>query len=190
MLRKNIVSLFLSLSVLSVVFGCNVSDAESGNTPKGNKVAGHWSKSSSSPWGLDPTDVVTNAGYYKSLYTFKDDGTYSYKAESWGGYSRSDEFWTIEENGAYRADDERLTVTPERSTATLRNREGYVSKTLDNQLESVTYRWSLHYFEGLNETQLVLQTENKTKRDGEFTSNQMFRNSYLFSPKNNIEWRF
>lgn len=190
MLRKNIASFFLSLLVLCVVFGCNVSDSQTGNTTQGNKVVGQWSKSNSSPWGINPTDIVTNAGYYKSLYTFNKDGTYKYKAESWGGYSRSNEFWTIEESGTYKADDESLTIIPKSSKATLRNREGVVSKTLNNDLERVSYKWALHRFEGINETQLVLQTENKTKRDGEFTSNELFNNSYLFSPKNNIEWRF
>lgn len=190
MLKKNVESFFLSLVVLCVVFGCNTSDSQTGNTAQGNKVLGEWSKSSSSPWGVAPTDVVTNAGYYKSLYTFNGDGTYTYKAESWGGYSRSNEFWTIEESGTYKADDELLTIMPKVSKATLRNREGDVSKTLNNELEKVTYKWSLHYFEGINENQLVLQTDTETKRDGMFTPNELFRNSYLFSSKNNIEWRF
>lgn len=53
-----------------------------------------------------------------------------------------------------------------------------------------TYRWRLHHFEGLGETQLVLQTPRETARDGGFSSSGLFPNSYLYSPNANLEWRF
>jgi hypothetical protein len=156
----------------------------------GNKIVGAWSKSASSPWGLDPGSMMTNAGYYKGLYQFKADGSYSFKGESWGGYSRSDEFWTIEESGSYSVNGESLTVSPRASTATLRNRAGVVKKSQNNQLEKVTYKWKLHYFEGIGETNLVLQTTQQTLRDGSFAGNSAFPNSYLYSQGNKLEWRF
>jgi hypothetical protein len=167
-----------------------------------NKIAGVWSKKSSSPWGTAPGSVVTNNGYYTIQYQFKADGSYTFKGESWGGYLRSEEWWTIEETGAYSVNGNSLTIAPRTSKATLRNREGAVKRSQNNPLEAITYRWALHYFEGLNETQLVLQPAQQTARDGRFEGNSNFPNAYLFSPKADIpnaylfspkadiEWRF
>lgn len=150
-------------------------------------IDGMWSKSASSPWGSTAT---TNAGYYKGQYQFKPDGAYSFKGESWGGYARPEEFWTIEESGSYSVDGGSLTISPAKSKATLRNGAGVVQKSQSNPPEKVTYAWKLHYFEGIGETNLVLQPARQTKRDGGFAGNSDFPNSYLYSRDGNIEWRF
>ena len=160
------------------------------STNAGAKVVGVWSKSASSPWGASPGAVATNAGYYKGQYQFKADGYYSFKGESWGGYSRSEEFWTIEETGTYSVEGDSLTVSPAKSTATLRNGAGVVRQSKNNQLEKVTYGWGLHFFEGIGETNLVLRPARQTLRDGGFSANSDFPNSYLYSQNGNLEWRF
>lgn len=157
---------------------------------EGSKIVGVWSKSASSPWGTSPGAVATNAGYYKGQYQFKADGSYSFKGESWGGYSRSDEFWTIEETGAYSVEGDSLTISPAKSTATLRTGAGVVKQSKNNQLEKVTYGWGLHFFEGIGETNLVLRPARQTARDGGFSANSDFPNSYLYSQNGNLEWRF
>jgi len=159
-------------------------------TNAGAKIVGVWSKSASSPLVTSPGAISTNVGYYKSQYQFKADGTYSFKGESWGGYSRSDEFWTIEETGTYSLSGDFLTVSPSKSATTLRSGAGAVKQSKNNQLEKVTYNWSLHYFEGINEMNLVLRPARQTLRDGGFSSNSDFPNSYLYSQNGNIEWRF
>jgi hypothetical protein len=156
----------------------------------GNSVVGVWSKSASSPWGLDAGSVATNAGYFKGQYQFKADGSYSFKGESWGGYSRSNEFWTIEENGSYSVNGNSLTISPKASTATMRTRDGVVKKSQNNQLEKVTYNWRLHFFEGIGEMNLVLQPARQTLRDGSFAGNSAFPNSYLYSQGSKLEWKF
>ncbi|HVF67487.1 MAG TPA: lipocalin family protein, partial [Pyrinomonadaceae bacterium] len=156
----------------------------------GAKVVGVWSKSASSPWGTSPGAVATNAGYYKGQYQFRADGSYSFKGESWGGYSRSDEFWTVEETGTYALDGNSLTVSPAKSTATLRDRAGVVKQSKNNTLEKMTYGWSLHFFEGIGETNLVLRPARQTMRDGGFSGNSDFPNSYLYTQNGNLEWRF
>ncbi len=153
-------------------------------------IVGVWSKSAASPWGTAPGAVATNAGYYKGQYQFKADGSYNFKGESWGGYSRSEEFWTIEEDGSFSVSGDQLTISPKTSTATLRNREGVVKKSQNNQLERVTYKWKLHYFEGIGETNLVLQPAQQTLRDGGFVGNSAFPNSYLYSQGSKLEWKF
>ncbi len=168
--------------------GNNVVAQSAGTTNK--KIVGVWGKSASSPWGISPGALATNAGYYKGQYQFNADGTYRFKGESWGGYLRSDEFWTIEESGVYSVTGDSLTVSPKTSTATLRNRAGVVKKSQANPLETVTYQWKLHYFEGIGETNLVLQPPQPTQRDGSFAGNSAFPNSYLYGQGSKLEWRF
>jgi hypothetical protein len=164
--------------------------APSTTTSTEKRVVGVWSKSAGSPWGLDPGTVATNAGYYKGLYEFKADGSYRFKGESWGGHLRSQEFWTIEESGSYSVNGDALTISPKTSTAMLRDRAGVVKKSQNNQLEKVTYKWKLHYFEGIGEMNLVLQPTRQTLRDGGFAGNSAFPNSYLYSQGSKLEWRF
>lgn len=160
------------------------SDAAAGAAPAaGGSVVGVWDISASSPAG-------GNAGYYKGQYRFKPDGTYTFKSERWLGYARSKEFYTIEESGTYAVAGDSLTVSPTASKTTLRNPEGVVQRVQNNQLERVTYRWRLHYFEGINETQLILQPPRETARDGGFSSSSLFPNSYLYGPGGKLEWRF
>ena len=152
-----------------------------------NRIVGVWSLSASSPAN---SNLVTNAGYYKGQYQFKPDGTYSFKSERWYGYMRSKEFYTTEESGTYSVNGDSLTVSPRTSKTILRNPEGIVQKTQNNPLEKVIYRWQLHHFEGINETQLILQPPRETTRDGGFSQSSVFPNSYLYSPGGNLEWRF
>ena len=128
----------------------------------GSGVVGVWSISASNHAG---SNLATNAGYYKGQYQFKPDGTYSFKSERWFGYLRSKEFHTTEESGTYTVNGDALTVAPKASKTILRNPEGVVQNAQNNPLEKVTYKWRTHYFEGLNETQLVLQTPRETTRD-------------------------
>ncbi|HEX5732847.1 MAG TPA: lipocalin family protein [Blastocatellia bacterium] len=171
----------------------DATESQTGNATT-NSVVGVWSKSSSSPVGmagtLDATQKsATYAGYYKGQYDFKPDGTYTFKAERRAG-SSGQGFWTTEESGTYAVSGDSLTISPRVSKATLRNLEGVIQQSQNNQLETVTYKWRLHYFEGLNETQLVLQTARQTTRDGGFAGNSNFPNSYLYSPGSRLEFRY
>ncbi|HEX6624919.1 MAG TPA: lipocalin family protein [Pyrinomonadaceae bacterium] len=160
----------------------------------GGGVVGVWSKSSSSPVGMAGTLDATQKqmvypGYYKGEYRFNADGTYAFKAERRGG-STGQGFWTTEESGTYAVNGDSLVISPRASKMTLRSLEGAVQKTQNNPLEKVTYRWRTHYFEGLDETQLVLQPPSQTTRDGGFSGNSLFPNSYLYSPGSKLEFGF
>lgn len=159
------------------------------------RIVGAWSISASSPVGspgtIDATQkLMVNAGYYKGQYQFKPDGTYTFKSERWYGYMRSKEFYTTEESGTYALNGDALTVSPKTSRTILRNPEGVVQRAQNNPLERVTYRWQLHHFEGINETQLILRPPSETTRDGGFSQTSLFPNSYLYSPGGNLEWKF
>jgi hypothetical protein len=155
-----------------------------------NSVVGRWAKSFSGTMGRDQSANVLNSEYYKSQYTFNSDGTYVFKAEKWLGYIKSNEFWITDESGNYAVVGEMLTIIPKKSVTTLKNREGVVLGTQANPLERTTYKWTLYYFAGIKETNLILQTDNETRRDGPFGSSDLFPRSYFFSQKYVPEWKF
>jgi hypothetical protein len=155
-----------------------------------NKLVGSWATSSSGTRGRDQSGNVLDSGYYKRQYTFNRDGSYTFKAERWLGYMKANEYWMTEEQGSYTVAGDVLTVIPKRSITTVKNREGAVVRTQKNELETTGYRWTLHYFAGLQETQLVLQTRAETNRDGAFASSDLFPNSYILGQKYKPEWKF
>jgi hypothetical protein len=155
-----------------------------------NSVVGKWGKSFSGTKGRDQSANVLNSEYYKSQYTFNSDGTYVFKAEKWLGYVKSNEFWMTYESGNYTVVGEMLTIIPQNSVTSLKNRDGVLLKTQANPFEKTTYKWTLYYFSGIKETNLILQTDTETRRDGPFGSNDLFPKSYFFSQKYIPEWKF
>ena len=155
-----------------------------------NSVVGKWAKSFSGTKGRDQSANVLNSEYYKSQYTFNADGTYFFKAEKWLGYIKSNEFWMTDESGNYTVAGEMLTIIPKKSVTSLKNREGVLLNTQANPLETTTYKWTLYYFSGIKETNLILHTDTETRRDGPFGSNDLFPKSYFFSQTYVPEWKF
>ena len=150
-------------------------------------IIGVWTAASSSPAG---TSMGLNAGTVRSRYTFNADGTYAFKSEVWGGYTNSNMWWTTEETGTYSIAGDSLTIAPRTNKATLRNLAGVVQKTQNNPLEKVTYKWTTHYFSGIQETNLVLAPPRKTNRDGVMGGNSLFPNAYLYKQGDNLAWRY
>ena len=142
-----------------------------------NQLIGAWTSAASAQYG----------GVMRIRYIFNADGTYSFKSER---SSQVRKWWTIEETGSFSVNGDSLTITPRTSKATLRSLEGVVQETRANQLERVTYRWTTHYFEGIQETNLVLQPPAPTNRDGVLGGNSLFPNAYLYSQGDRLEWRF
>jgi hypothetical protein len=68
--------------------------------------------------------------------------------------------------------------------------DGVVQETRANPLEQVTYRWTTHFFEGIGETNLVLEPPSATSRDGVLGSNSLFPKAYLYTQGDKLEWRF
>jgi len=164
--------------------------APSRDAASDNKLIGKWAKSSSGTRGLDPSGNILNSAYYMSEYTFEQDGSYSFKGEKWAGYIKADEYWMIDESGTYVVAENLLTVIPRKSTSTVKSRAGVLLRRQNNQLEKTSYRWVLHYFAGIDDTNLILQTETETERDGIFGSNDAFPKSYFFSQKYKPDWKF
>lgn len=126
-------------------------------------------------------------GVMRLRYIFHADGTYRFKSER---MYQTQKWWTVEESGAFLVNGDSLTITPRTSKATLRNLNGVVQETRPNQLETVTYKWTTHFFEGIGETNLVLQPPSPTNRDGVLGGNSRFPNAYLYTQGDRLEWRF
>ena len=141
-----------------------------------SKVLGAWTTAS-----------AMNGGHFRLRYIFNADGSYSFKSER---NHTSQRWWTIEESGSYSVNGDTLTITPQTSKATLRDLNGVVQETRANPLEKVTYKWTTQFFEGIGETNLVLQPPATTSRDGIFGSNSLFPNAYLYTQGDKLEWRF
>lgn len=150
-----------------------------------DSVIGIWTAASSSPAG---TSMVTSAGLFRGRYTFAADGSYQFKSERQGLSSNT--WWNTEESGSYTVYANLLTITPRSSVATLRNLNGAVQKTQNNPLEKVTYKWTTHYFSGINETNLVLEPPQKTSRDGAMGGNSLFPRAYLYKQGDDLAWRY
>ena len=140
------------------------------------KIIGAWTTSS-----------AMNGGHMRLRYIFNADGSYSFKSER---NHTAQRWWIIEESGSYTVNGDSLTITPRTSKATLRNLNGAVQETRDNPLEKVIYKWTTHFFEGIGETNLVLQPPSATSRDGILGSNSLFPNAYLYTQGDKLEWRF
>jgi hypothetical protein len=151
------------------------------------KLIGRWQRSgSSSPSYADPASWGT-AGYTKSRYEFKTDGTYVYTERSFR-YSYQN-IIVVRENGRYDLSGSTLTVTPAKSTITAYKKAGGVDalgavvSTQNRKLETVAYRLTFHYFSGIQEWNLVLQADAPTQRDGQFSNNKLFENAWYFDQK-------
>ena len=140
-------------------------------------VVGAWTHAASAQYG----------GVMRLRYIFNADGTYSFKSER---SPTSRVWWTTEESGTYSVNGDSITISPRTSKATHRNLNGVVQETRSNALEKVTYKWTTHFFEGIGETNLVLQPPRPTDRDGTLGSNSRFPNAYLYTQGDRLEWRY
>jgi hypothetical protein len=142
-----------------------------------NKLIGTWTTAAASQY----------AGRMRLRYIFNANGTYSFKSER---SSTAQRWWTVEESGTFSVDGDSLTITPKAGKATLRNLKGVVQQAKANPLEKVTYKWTTHFFEGVGETNLVLEPPQPTNRDGVLGSNSRFPKAYLYTQGDKLEWRF
>ena len=157
------------------------------NTGDAAKLVGRWQRSgSSSPSYADPASWGT-AGYTTSRYEFKPDGTYIYTERSFR-YSYQN-IIVVKENGKYAVSGNTLTITPLKSTIASYKKDGGVDalgevvSSQPRKLETVAYKFTFHFFSGIQEWNLVLQADSPTQRDGPFSNNKSFENAWYFDQK-------
>lgn len=151
------------------------------------KLVGRWQRSSSSsPAYADPASWGT-AGYTRSRYEFNSDGTYIYTERTFR--MTHPRIFIVRENGRYTVAGNTLTVTPAKSTISAYNKAGgsdalgTLATTQNRKLENITYKFTFHYFSGIDEWNLVLQADATTQRDGPFSGNTTFNNAWYFDQK-------
>jgi hypothetical protein len=59
---------------------------------------------------------------------------------------------------------------------------GRLLTTQNRTLETVTYRFTKHYFSGIQVWNLLLQADRDTRRDGPFNNNTTFNNAWYYAP--------
>ncbi len=155
-------------------------------------INGKWGKSSSSPSAY--TNGVMNnlaySGYTKGQYDFKTNGTYIFQGESWGGYLNATEYRLIDENGSYRVTGNQLTLSPVKSLYRVVDQDGKMKNSEQLNLSKRIYSWQTYYYEGIQETNLVLTASRENVIDGGFSSNSLFPNSFLYSREKQPEFKF
>ena len=150
------------------------------------QITGMWIKKSggASP-GYGNTASWNNAGYSANEYIFKNDGTYEFYSKTFR--MALPEMYLIKENGVYTVDNNKLTITPSSSTIESWSKKDNTDKwgerlsSNSRKLEKTTYTFTKHYFTGIQEWNLVLQTNNRTDRDGPFGSNPTFQDAYYYA---------
>ncbi len=153
-------------------------------TSESNSILGDWGATSS-----DLSDFRMKNGvmdYIKRQYTFNSNGTYSFVSKAFDPLM--DKILLGKENGTYQLSGNSITIIPKKSVLeawSKKNGGDDWGKLLNSQnisLEKKTYQFSKHYFSGRQVWSLIFQADKKTNRDGPFTGNTAFTNSWIYSP--------
>ena len=166
---------------------------EAGSAP----VAGGNAESILGTWGMATSGTVTasdyknpysvnNYGYGKGQYTFNADGTYSFVSKTFR--MTFNKILLVRETGSFQTSGNTITISPQKSVIEAWSKRDGTDKwgallTRQNRaLEKVTYRFTKHYFSGIQLWNLVLQADKATERDGPFSSNTLFNNAWYYAP--------
>ena len=135
----------------------------------GNGIAANSVSGSTVTYGSNAT---------QKYYEFNADGTYSFVYSGYSGLAgHAGAFHiTTQETGVYTLNGDAITISP-RKSQTNSNSGGLKN----NPLETVTYRWTIHYFEGIQSYALILHPDHQTERDGGFDYVPAFPDSYSYS---------
>lgn len=154
-----------------------------------SRLIGKWNRSGSVvPVYADPVSWGT-AGYTKSRYEFRADGSYSFTERSFRMMYQN--ILVVKESGKYTVEGNQITISPQKSVIEAYSKRGGVDelgglvKNQNRELEKITYQFTFYYFSGIDEWDLVLQAENPTQRDGPFSNNTTFKNAWYFDQKYN-----
>lgn len=162
------------------------------STPKApaqidQKLIGKWNRSASVSSLFANAAEWGTSGYSTCRYEFFQDGTYQYTERNFG-YAYED-IILVRESGQYSADGGVLTVSPTQSKVERYSKKngadelGDLKENKSRTLEKVAYRYQLHYFAGIEQWNLVLQADQPTQRDGNFSSNTTFPNAWYFDQR-------
>lgn len=154
-------------------------------------ILGKWTMTSSSQSSYEINNGIN--GYIKRQYTFNANGTYEFVIKTF--QYTSDKILLTREKGVFQVDGKNIIVNPQQSVIESWTKKDGVDKwgklvsSQKRNLEKTTYQFTKHYFEGIQQWNLVLQTTKPTVRDGAFSNNNTFSNAYYYiapSPNNPV----
>jgi len=149
-----------------------------------SSIIGTWGISASDQSSYRMNNGVMN--YIVRQYTFNENGTYSFVTKTFDPFM--DKLLLGKENGTYLISGTNLTITPQKSVLEVwskKNGNDEWGKFLSSQnieLETVKYKFTKYYMSGIKEWNLILQADKQTYRDGTFSGNAAFKNSWIYSP--------
>lgn len=152
-------------------------------TISNSKILGIWRR------GMGITTTGGSYGRFKYTayqYAFNNTGTYTYVIKN---YVEDDkETLLTRESGVYTVNGNIVTLNPKTNVieAWSKNNGGdNYNQLLSSQkkaLEKTTYQFTIHYFQELKESGLVLISNYETMRDGKYNAGDAFPNGWRFSP--------
>jgi hypothetical protein len=124
--------------------------------------------------------------YIAYQYTFNANGTYNYIIKT---YVEDDkETLLTRESGIYSVNGNNVALNPQTNVIeawSKKNGGDNYNQLLSSQkkpLEKTTYQYTIHYFQELKESGLVLISNTETMRDGKYNAGDPFPNGWRFSP--------
>jgi len=144
---------------------------------------GIWTATASDQSSFRVKNGVMN--YIMRQYTFNANGTYTFISKAFDPLMN--DIILGKENGTYQVHDNQISITPEKSVLQRWSKKdgkdewGGLVNSQNRPLEKITYQFRKHYFSGIREWALILQADKQTQRDGPFTGNNFFTNSWIFS---------
>lgn len=149
-----------------------------------NSILGTWGSNTGASMTYGDPVAAGMAGYTKSQYTLNADGTYIFNSKTFRmGY---DKIILVRESGTFQINGANLTIKPQKSVIQAWSKLNGVDKfgrlltTQNRKLETVTYRFTKHYFSGIDQWQLILQADAPTERDGPFSTYTLFTNAWYY----------
>ncbi|MBC7874494.1 MAG: hypothetical protein H7Y01_10885, partial [Ferruginibacter sp.] len=164
--------------------------ASPANNSGNSQVVGQWTKSSGSPPQYNNGVLVNlvHFGHYTGQYSFNADGTYLFHGEA---KTNSDNYRLIDEAGKFTVSGDQLILVPSKGSHRQVKGNGALVKTDKLALTKRVYKWKLHYYEGIQEYNLVLTATTDNLVDGGFSDSPGFLNSFLYAKRNyKTDWKF
>jgi hypothetical protein len=149
-----------------------------------NSILGTWGQNVGASMTYGDPVAAGMAGYGKDQYTFNANGTYTFIAKTFR--MSYDKIILVIENGTYQISGDTLAIKPQKSAiqawSKLNGGDGWgrMLTSEPRKLEAVTYKFTKHYFSGIQEWNLVLQADRPTERDGAFSTFTLFPNAWYY----------
>jgi hypothetical protein len=168
----------ISMPVIPVIQNTKVNNTDN------SAILGTWSATASNQSSYRVNNGVMN--YIVRQYTFNPDGTYHFVSKAFDPFM--DKILLGKENGTYKINGTILIITPKKSVLEAWSKNdgkdewGKFLSSQNMMLENLNYQFTKHYFSGIREWSLVFQADKQTQRDGPFSGNTAFNNSWIYGP--------